>query len=73
MSNFVKEVNEFAKEILEENTKLSSFEALQIAVKIQQNKILSQVFMLSMSDKEYPSALEAIAIALGYNQNYFNK
>lgn len=41
---------------------ISTFESLQIATKIQQNRILSEAFV---TDRDCPSALEAIAMELG--------
>ena len=46
---------------------LSNYEALDIACKIEQNNLLRRAFVLSEQDN-YPTALEAVAIALGYEQ-----
>lgn len=62
MSRLVNEVVETANELLENKKILSSFEALQIAVKIQHNRVLEEAFMLNRNS---PSALEAIAMELG--------
>lgn len=57
-----------AKQLKEEYSKLSDFEILSLAIQIQRNQILENGLVVSSSDK-YPSALEAIAIALGYEGN----
>lgn len=62
MSKLVKEVSDLTNEVLEAQWDVTPFEALQIAVKIQHNRVLEDAFMLGMS---CPSALEAIAIELG--------
>jgi len=60
--------NGIAKQLKEEYPKLSDFEILSLAIQIQRNQILENGLVVSSSDK-YPSALEAIAIALGYQGN----
>jgi len=47
---------------------LSEFELLSIATQLQRNQILEAGLNVSKKD-EYPSALEAISIALGYKSN----
>lgn len=64
MENLIREVNTLTNEIMEE-WDLTPFEAMQIAVKIQQNDILKDAFMVRMST---PGALEAIAMELGANE-----
>ena len=49
------------------NAGMSAAEKLSIAVQMERNQILKKAFALSDLDK-YPTALEAIAIALGYKQ-----
>lgn len=61
----IQNYNRIAKELKEEYSKLSDFEILSLAIQIQRNQILENGLAVSSSDK-YPSALEAIAIALGY-------
>lgn len=61
MTYLVFEVCEIADELIK-NKKISEFEALQIAVKIQHNRVLSDAFMLDTGE---PSALEMIAMQLG--------
>jgi hypothetical protein len=60
--------NRIARQLKEEYSKLSDFEILSLAIQIQRNQILESGLAVSSSDK-YPSALEAIAIALGYEGN----
>ena len=52
--------------------KLSDFEVLNLAIQIQRNQILQAGLNVSSSDK-HPSALEAIAISLGYTDNQFKR
>ncbi len=61
----IENYSRIAKELKEEYSKLSDFEALSLAIQIQRNQILENGLAVSSSDR-YPSALEAIAIALGY-------
>lgn len=61
-----KDVRKLATE-LKENYKLSDFEALTLALKAEQNELFRLAFMISSSDN-YPTALEAIANALGYSR-----
>lgn len=61
-TKLVREVSDITNEILEAEWNISDFEALQIAVKIQHNKILSAAFVLNHNG---PGALEAIAMELG--------
>lgn len=62
MNKLVREVSDLANEVLEAQWSITPFEALQIAVKIQHNRVLEDAFMLGLS---VPSALEQIAIQLG--------
>ncbi len=52
---------------LKEEYKLTNYEALIIALKAEQNDLIKTAFVISSMD-EYPTALEAIAIGLGYNK-----
>ncbi|WP_343695765.1 histidine kinase [Flavobacterium sp.] len=61
----IENYNRIAKQLKEEYSKLSDFEILSLAIQIQRNQILENGLAVSSSDK-HPSALEAIAIALGY-------
>jgi hypothetical protein len=60
------DVRSLAKE-LKETYKLTDFESLTLALKAEQNELFKLGFVISSSDK-YPSALEAIAISLGYSK-----
>ncbi len=61
------DVRKLAKEIKSEY-KISDFEALDIALKAEQNQLIKSAFVISSSDS-HPTGLEAIAIALGYKLN----
>ncbi|AOC95125.1 hypothetical protein BB050_02002 [Flavobacterium anhuiense] len=61
----IEDYNRIAIKLKEEYSKLSDFETLSLAIQIQRNQILENGLVVSSSDK-HPSALEAIAIALGY-------
>lgn len=58
----VTEVSDIANLVLESQWDITSLEALQLAVKIQHNKILSEAYMTGIGQ---PSTLEAIAMELG--------
>lgn len=60
------DVENLAKELKAEY-KLTNFEALTIALKAEQNDLFKTAFVISSMD-EYPTALEAIALGLGYNK-----
>lgn len=66
MSKLVKEVSDIANELLEAQWNITPIDALNLAVKIQGNRVLSDAFMLGMSA---PSALEAIAMELGASKD----
>jgi hypothetical protein len=70
MSNYYREVKGFTEE-LKEGYKLSDFEALQIAVKMQHNRIVASSFLVGTPDSSTasPVALEAMAMALGMSRN----
>ena len=57
-------VKDLAKE-LQEDFKLTDFEALSLALKAEQNDLFRRAFVITASDN-YPTALEAIANALGH-------
>lgn len=48
---------------IQQEYKLSDYEALTIALKIEENELFRKAHVVSSNDK-YPSALENIAIAL---------
>jgi hypothetical protein len=52
---------------LKEEYELSDGEALTIALKAEQNQMFKQAFVISAND-DTPTALEAIAIGLGYSK-----
>lgn len=60
------DVKTLAKD-LKETYKLTDFESLTLALKAEQNELFKLGFVISSSDS-YPSALEAIAISLGYKK-----
>jgi len=51
-------------EELQKSYELTNYEAMDLALKAEQNELLKLAFVISSSDN-YPSALESIAIALG--------
>jgi hypothetical protein len=61
MKDLVREVSDLANAVLEEQWAITPLEALQIAVKIQHNRILRDAFLLDM---KCPSAIEKIAMEL---------
>jgi hypothetical protein len=66
MRNLTEEVFDLANDILNSKFEVSHFDALQIATKIQSNRVLTDAFMLDTKD---PSALESIAMELGASKN----
>jgi hypothetical protein len=67
--NLVREVSDLANEVIEAQWALTPFEALQIAVKIQHNRVLQEAFRVENIEKA-PGAIEAIAITLGYTDGW---
>lgn len=63
MKNLVDEVNNTAIEIQKLSNYITFIDAMQIAVQIQRNRILSYAFVVNGTDT--PSALEKIAMQLG--------
>lgn len=61
----IKDYSQIAEQLKGEYSKLSDFEILSLAIQIQRNQILENGLAVSSLNK-FPSALEAIAIALGY-------
>jgi hypothetical protein len=51
MSKLVREVSDLANEVIEEQWSVTPFEALQIAVKIQHNRVLEDAFMLGLQER----------------------
>ncbi|PPK75932.1 hypothetical protein B0F87_10419 [Methylobacter tundripaludum] len=64
----LKSVNQYAKELKLDYPKLTEFEALNLAIGMQRNEIF-RVGLNVSSDDSYPSALEALAIALGFHSS----
>lgn len=65
MKKLEKEVVKTAEDLLERNLNITTFEALQIAVKIQHNRVLEDAYLVGYTNQ--PTALEAIAMSLGFN------
>lgn len=65
MNTKIENLNKIVKGLLLDYPKLSEFESLSLAIQIQRNQLLENGLNISTTDK-YPSALEAISIALGY-------
>ena len=61
------DVIELAKEIQKDYEGISNYQALDLALKAEQNELLKLAFVISSNDST-PSGIEAIAIALGYNK-----
>ena len=58
------EIRKVAEELVKEyKGEISVYEALTIALKAEQNALFKTAFVISQSD-DYPTALEAIVIAL---------
>ena len=60
------DVKALAKD-LQENYKLTDYEALSLALKAEHNDLFIRAFVITASDNT-PTALEAIANALGYTR-----
>lgn len=61
---------EIVKDLKLDYPKLTDFEVLNLTIQIQRNQILQGGFNVSSTDR-HPSALEAIAITLGYTDGQF--
>lgn len=68
----VQTYSEIVKDLKLDYPKLSDFEVLKLAIQIQRNQILKAGLNVSSSDK-HPSALEAIAISLGYTDEQLKR
>lgn len=71
MKNHIQNYNQIVSDLKKDYQKLTEFELLSLAIQIERNQILENGFVVS-SDDRYPSGLEAIAIALGF-ENPSNK
>ena len=73
MKNQIQNYNQIVNDLKKDYQKLTEFELLSLAIQIERNQILENGFVVS-SDDRHPSGLEAIAIALGFeNSNNKNK
>jgi hypothetical protein len=68
----VQTYTEIVKDLKLDYPKISDYEVLDLAIQIQRNQILQAGLNVSSQDK-YPSALEAIAISLGYTNDQFKQ
>ena len=70
MKNHIQNYNQIVSDLKKDYQKLTEFELLSLAIQIERNQILENGFVVS-SDDRHPSGLEAIAIALGFeNSDY---
>ena len=70
MKNQIQNYNQIVNDLKKDYQKLTEFELLSLAIQIERNQILENGFVVS-SDDINPSGLEAIAIALGFeNSDY---
>jgi hypothetical protein len=60
------DITDLAKEIKDKYPKLTDYESLSIALKIEANLILREAFVVKQNNKT-PVALEAIAMALRHS------
>ncbi len=68
MKTYIQNFEEISDELLKSYGKeLNTFERLSLAVQIERNQILENGLQISKTD-EYPPALGAIAIALGFTE-----
>lgn len=63
-----KNIETYVEELKYSYKKLTDFEALSIAVRMQRNDILASAFVVSQADR-HPTALEKIAMQLGATPN----
>jgi hypothetical protein len=68
----VQTYSQIVKDLRLDYPKLSDFEVLNVAIQLQRNQILQAGLNVSNRDN-HPSALEAIAICLGYTNNQFKQ
>ena len=61
--NLSSDVKDLAKELKSEY-KISDFESLSLALKVEQNELIKKGFVIS-STNSHPTGLEAIVMALG--------
>lgn len=68
MKDAVRSIYEIEKEVKLNYPKLSDYEVLTLAIQIQRNEILESGLVVQRTNDK-PSALEAIAIALGFDSS----
>jgi hypothetical protein len=68
----IQNYTQIVKDLKLDYPKLTDYEVLNLAIQIQRNQILESGFNVSYTNK-HPSALEAIAIALGYTDAQFKE
>ena len=71
MNYLTEEVKSEAKKLRQDLPTLSVYESLKIAVDLQRNKLYAKANVISQKDDDYPVALEAIAMSLGYTNRGF--
>lgn len=65
MKTEIRDIKKIVRDLKGSYPKLSDYELLNLAIQLQRNEILENGFVVSTNDKN-PVGLEAIAIALGY-------
>ena len=71
MNHLTEEIKHKAKELRKDYPTLSVYESLNLAVKIQKNQLYARANVISEENHDYPPALEAIAMSLGYTNRGF--
>lgn len=64
MVSEITDYTELADKLMKQNEDLTTYEAYNLAIQIQRNQILENAFVVAQDSKDYPSALEDIAISL---------
>lgn len=65
MKTKIQNYNQIVKDLKKDYPKLSDYELLSLAIQIERNQLIENGLVVSTNDSN-PSGLEAIAIALGY-------
>ena len=71
MEYLTTQIKDKAKELRNYYPKLSLYESLNLAAKIQKNELYAKANVISEEENAYPPVLEAIAISLGYTNRDF--
>lgn len=71
MKSKIQNYNQIVKDLKNDYPKLSNYELLSLAIQIERNQLIENGLVVSTDDKN-PSGLEAIAIALGFENNFRN-